>query len=125
MMRPAARRDVAADAGSVWRILTDLDRWPDWGPSVRSASTADGDPLAAGSRGTVTTVGGLRLPFVIDELTPGRSWSWTVAGVRATDHRVDPTVDGCRVTLAVPLFAAPYLVICRIAVRRIEELATR
>ena len=116
---------MAADAGAVWRILTDLDRWPEWGPSVRSARTDDGGPLAAGSRGTVTTVGGVGLRFRIDELTPGRSWSWSVAGVHATDHRVVPTGSGCRVLLSVPLLAAPYLAVCRIALRRIEHLATR
>ena len=124
MMRPSARRDVAADPATVWQILTDLDRWPEWGPTVRSACLDDGGVLAAGSRGTVTTVGGVRLPFVIDELTPGRSWSWRVAGVHATDHHVEPTAGGCRVRMAVPLVAAPYLAVCEIALRRIERLAT-
>ena len=123
-MRPAAERDVAADAAAVWRILTDLECWPEWGPSVRSARTDDDGPLAAGTRGTVTTVAGLRLPFVVSELTPGRSWSWRVAGIPATDHLVVPTGGGCRVRMAVPLLAAPYLAVCEVAVRRIERLAT-
>jgi hypothetical protein len=123
MQRLAALADVAAPPSTVWRLLTDLDCWPRWGPSVQSASTADGGPLALGSRGSVTTLAGVGLSFEITEFTEGTSWSWKVAGIPATDHSVVATTAGCRVRIAVPVVAAPYLAVCHVAVGRIARLA--
>lgn len=124
MRRLTASRRIATPAEAVWQILTDLDRWPEWGPSVRSACTNDGRALGFGVAGTVTTVVGLRVPFVVTEYTDGRSWAWRVAGVPATDHRVDPTDDGCCASMSVPLLAAPYLTVCHVALGRIARLVS-
>jgi uncharacterized membrane protein len=117
-------RTIDAPADEVWGLLVDLDRWPAWGPSVRSA-TIDDDRLRLGSIGTVTTAVGVRLPFRITSFVRGRSWAWSVGGVPATDHVVESLDDGrCTVTFGVPLVAAPYLAVCSAALRRIDELAT-
>jgi hypothetical protein len=123
MQRLAAIADVAASPSTVWRLLTDLESWPLWGPSVRSARTADGGPLTLGSRGSVTTLAGVELSFEITELIEGVSWSWKVVGIPATDHSVAATPGGCRVSIAVPFVAAPYLAVCHVAVGRIARLA--
>ena len=80
--------------------------------------------LALGTRGTVETAVGVRLPFTITEFTPGRRWSWTVAGIAATGHQVTAAPGGCRVRFEVPWWAAPYLAVCSVALGRIEVLAT-
>jgi uncharacterized protein YndB with AHSA1/START domain len=123
MDRLAAVHDVAAPAATVWRLLTDVDCWPLWGPTVHSANTMDGGPLALGTRGSVETVAGVTLSFEITEFTEGSSWSWKVVGIPATDHSVTPTPGGCRVRIAVPLLATPYLAVCQVAVGRIARLA--
>ena len=124
MRRHWAARDVAAPAERVWSLLVDVGSWPRWGPSVRRAEV-DAGALALGSRGTVTTVLGVRLPFEITAFRPGRAWSWTVAGWPATDHEVEPLgADVTRVRFGVPAIAWPYLVVCRIALRRIDRLVT-
>lgn len=116
-------RVVDAPAADVWRILTDLDDWPRWGPSVRSAAIEGGAPRP-GARGTVTTIAGVRLAFEITAWEPPRRCAWKVAGVRATDHVVEPMGDSrCRVRIGVPWFAAPYLVVCRVGLARIGALA--
>lgn len=118
-------RDVRAPAPVAWALLTDLDRWPDWGPSVRAARLESG-PLGPGARGTVTTALGFDLPFEVTEFEPGRSWAWSVGGVPATGHRVDPLgPSDCRVGFGVPAIAFPYLAVCRVALARIADLATR
>jgi uncharacterized protein YndB with AHSA1/START domain len=121
-------RAIDAPAAVVWRVLTDLDQWPAWGPTVRAATlhrSDDADPgLMAGARGTITTIVGVDLPFEITEVTEGRSWSWQVAGVPATSHAVEPVAAArCRAGFGVPLPAAPYLAVCAVALRRIERLA--
>ena len=58
------------------RRYADLDAWPTWAPQIRSV-VADGRRLARGRSGTVHVVGGLRVPFVVTAVDPGRAtWSW-------------------------------------------------
>lgn len=121
---PSISRRIAAPPDVAWRLLTDLDTWPDWGPSIVGASIDEGPgELRLGARGTVRTVVGVPLPFEVTEFVEGERWAWTVAGVPATGHHVEPTADGCVVTFTVPWWAPGYLLICAIALRRIEGLA--
>jgi uncharacterized protein YndB with AHSA1/START domain len=116
-------RHVDTEPDVVWSLLVDLDAWPRWGPSVRSATLADDAPLGLGSRGHVSTVVGVRLPFVVTSFEPGRSWAWSVAGVPATTHAVRPDGDGCRLSMGAPLWAPAYLPVLAAALVRIERVA--
>lgn len=126
-------RRVTASAEDVWALLTDTTRWPDWGPSITAVepatagiTAASGSPagrLPLGSRGTVRTVLGVKLPYTVTALEPGRFWAWSVAGIPATGHCVVPQDGGCRVTFTVPWWAPAYLPVCALALRRIERLA--
>lgn len=117
-------RRVAAPAEDVWALLTDTERWPAWGPSITGVEPAVGG-LATGSRGKVRTVLGAALTYTVTAFEPGRYWSWSVAGIPATGHRVIPQDGGCLVTFTVPWWAPAYLPVCALALRRIERLATR
>jgi hypothetical protein len=122
-MRLWTTRTVDAPAEEAWAILTDLDRWPDWGPSVTGAELDAPGRFETGATGRVRTVAGPPLPFVLTDVRPGEAWSWRVAGVPATRHRVEPRGEGwCRVGFGVPVWAPPYLVVCAVALRRIERL---
>lgn len=128
MVRPRLGIDVAAPAALAWHELVELDCWPHWGPSVRSARLDDGTGrLRAGATGSVQTALGVRLPFRIDEWSgdaPHRSWSWRVAGVPATGHSVITTGPAqCRVEMSVPWWAPAYLVVVALALRRIRRRA--
>lgn len=120
--RPSVSRRIDAPAATVWRILTDLDQWPLWGPSVRHAELAGGArELGRGVRGTVWTAIGIPMPFEITEFDPGRRWNWSVAGVPATGHEVIPVGDCCIARFEVPRWAVPYLTVCSIALSRIAD----
>ena len=121
-MGPSVSREIVSPPEVVWRLLTHVDEWPRWGPTV-AGGEVPGGVISAGARGTVRTAVGVGLPFVVTEFEDGRSWAWRVAGVPATSHRVDPTVDGCVVTFGVPWWAPGYLVVCALALTRIERLA--
>lgn len=115
-------REVAVPAEVMWKLLTDVARWPEWGPSVRRA-TLTTRQFDLGSRGTVRTAVGLVLPFEVTGFEAGRSWSWRVAGCRATDHVVEARgPDASCVAFGVPWIATPYLAVCRVALRRLDEL---
>ncbi len=118
-------RFIAAPPSVVWNVLVDLDAWPTWGPTVSAAWL---DPphtrLELGATGTVRTAVGLAVPFVITEFEPGRHWAWKVAGIPATHHRVEPSGNNARASMAVPWWAPGYLSVCAIALRRIDVMST-
>jgi hypothetical protein len=71
----------------------------------------------------VQTAFGPWLSFQITEFIAGQYWHWKVAGIPATGHRVlsiGPSL--CRVVFEVPVLAAPYLIVCRLAVQRIKNI---
>lgn len=117
-------RFVAAPPAVVWRLLTDVRAWPEWGPSVRRAELAGGESLLSpGARGTVWTVAGVRMPFAITEFVPERRWDWRVSGVPATGHELIPADGGCHVRFEVPWWAPAYLPICALGLDRLAKLA--
>jgi uncharacterized protein YndB with AHSA1/START domain len=117
-------RVVAAPAEAAWRVLTDLDAWPRWGPSVQRAELTEPGPLRLGARGRVWTPVGVPLPFEVTEFDDGHEWAWRVAGIPATRHTVTAHPDGCTVSFGVPVWAPLYLTVCAVALKRIDELAT-
>lgn len=114
-------RHMRVPPDRVWAVLTDVSQWPRWGPSITGAELA-ASRFEAGSTGTVRTLLGVRLPFRITDVEPGCFWSWSVAGIRATGHRVVAENLGCRVTFSVPWWGPAYLAVCAVALRRIERL---
>ena len=110
----------------MWDLLVDLDRWPDWGPSVAGAALdGGGRRLRTGATGAVRTALGPSLPFAVTEWDDGTAWGCRVAGVPATLHRVEPTGPRtCRVGMGVPTWAPGYLVVVAVALARIRDLAT-
>ena len=116
-------RDIDAPAESVWALLTNLDSWPMWGPTVRRAEFDDSH-FETGATGVVTTTLGVRLPFEITGYDDGRFWAWKIAGVPATDHTVRALgPERSRIGFGVPWPAAPYLAVCRVALRRLGSMA--
>jgi len=134
-------RFIPAAPEVVWDLLVDTARWPEWGPSVtaveltntggaNSTGTSNTDStdasstrISPGATGRVRTAVGVWVPFRVTEFDDGRRWSWVVAGIPATSHSVDPAPGGCRVGFGVPLLAAPYALVCRAALERIDRLA--
>ena len=119
-------KTIEAPARVLWELLVDPRRWPEWGPTVRKADIDGGGTLRAGSTGTVTTVAGPTLNFVVTDFEAGVRWAWKVASLPATGHHVEPLgPHRCLVTFSVPWVAAPYLAVCRAALRSLEGLARR
>lgn len=76
-------------------------------------------------RGRVQTTAGPWIPFEITDWEEGAQWAWRVAGIPATGHRATPVTAGtCRVTFTIPIWAPFYVPVCRIALRRLDALAT-
>ncbi len=117
-------RTIAAPPIAAWELLATVERWPDWGPTVRDGELDPPGRFEAGATGRVRTVAGLSLPFELTELVAQRRWSWKVGGIPATVHTVEPVAGGARVGFGVPLPAAAYLPVCVLALRAIDRLLT-
>jgi uncharacterized membrane protein len=71
------RIDIDAPASTVWRVVADVARWPEWTPSVRSVDRTSAGPLVVGERVVVSQP---RLPtttWTVTEVAEGRSFTWT------------------------------------------------
>ncbi|MCC5947462.1 MAG: SRPBCC family protein [Nitriliruptoraceae bacterium] len=117
--------DVAAEfpaaPTAAWRLLVDTRTWSSWGPTILDVA-CDPPLIGPGRHGRIRTVAGVWVPFEVTGFEPGVSWHWRVAGVPATGHRVEPTATGVRVVFEVPVLAAPYTAVCRLALRRIGRV---
>ena len=92
--------DIDAAPETVWDILTDLARYPDWNPFIVSAE----GQVAVGERLTnrMAPPGGRAMTFkpTVTEVDPGRSFEWLgrlfLPGVFDGRHRfqLEPTTDG-------------------------------
>ncbi|KAB1196366.1 MULTISPECIES: SRPBCC family protein [Haloferax] len=120
--RLVVSRAISVPAAVAWDVLVSVSDWPEWGPSVSAVRGVDGR-IEDGSTGEVR-VAGVWVPFTVETCVDHR-WTWRVAGVPATGHSVTPIgVDRCAVSFEIPVVAAPYAVVCEVALRRIERLAT-
>ena len=115
--RIVASREMDASAEVCWDCLVDTDRWPAWGPSIRAVD-CDRRYVESGTTGRVRTVGGLWLPFEITTCSD-RRWTWRVARIPATGHRVRAGPPP-RIEFEIPLLAAGYVPVC---LRALQELA--
>ncbi|GAB7089854.1 SRPBCC family protein [Halorubrum luteum] len=118
-------RDVAVPPGVAVELLRDTRTWPEWSPTI-SGVESDDRYVREGTQGRVR-VAGAWVPFRVTSFN-GRRWTWTVAAIPATGHRVEGYAgegDRCRVVIEVPVLAAGYVPVCERALDRFAELVER
>lgn len=78
-MRPAVARAAGpVDVDEAWQRYLRPERWSEWSPQVRQVHS-DSDVIVAGAAGTVRTLGGAQVRFVVTDVdAEARSWSWQV-----------------------------------------------
>jgi uncharacterized membrane protein len=89
--------EIDAPAQLVWKVFSDVERWPEWTASVTSLAGRDGADLAVGKRFSIKQPGMPKLVWKVTEIDPGLSWTWvqsapgTLASAR---HEVVGQPDG-------------------------------
>ncbi len=101
--------DIATSPERVWAVMSDVERWSEWTPTVKRIQRLEQGPLAVGSRARIQQP---RLPAAVWEVTQiqeGRGFTWVTRspGVRViAKHGVEPVGQGTRATLSVS-FSGP------------------
>ena len=89
--------EIAAQADRVWDVMSDVERWPEWTASVRSAQLLDGGGLWPGQRARLRQP---RVPVVIwtvERVDHGQSFVWrsdTTGLSSLGEHTVEPKGSG-------------------------------
>ncbi|HVH63683.1 MAG TPA: SRPBCC family protein [Candidatus Dormibacteraeota bacterium] len=95
-----ASQETSASPAAVWRVWSDVNRWPEWNPDMK-ASRLDG-PLKLGATGMIDTRSGGKHDVVVTHFEDGRSFELestalpgTKMAIRAT---IAPSGSGSRIT---------------------------
>ncbi len=104
-MSIAVERHIHADRTSVWRTISDLDRWAEWLPTVKDVRRVDGPgPITAGSRFRLRQPGLMPATYEVTDWRPeaGFTWMARAAGVRTTaHHELYPEGPATRLRLSI------------------------
>jgi hypothetical protein len=95
---------VAAPVDVVWRVLSEVEAWPEWTPSVRAIVRLDPGPLHVGQRLRISQPRFPTTVWRLTELVEGRSFVWRAGGPGArttASHTVEPDGAGARATLSL------------------------
>lgn len=96
--------EIQASPQRAWTVLSDVERWSEWTPTVRSIQRLDKGPLAPGQKARIHQP---KLPpaeWQITQVDEGRGFTWVTRspGVAVTaGHWVEASEGGSRVTLSV------------------------
>ncbi len=115
--------EIHAPGDAIWHLIADFGQWPRWGPTVTDVRSSS-DSVSPGVTGSLRTPVGLWLPFVITEVDHGVSWSWKVAGIKATGHELTSAAGGCsRLEFSAPWYWAPYRPVLWSGLRNVRSIA--
>ena len=90
--------DIAAPADVVWSVMSDIERWHEWTPSVRGIQLLGPGPIRVGSRAVVRQP---KLPpamWTVVSIDPGSGFVWKsgVPGMWVyAHHSVEPIASSC------------------------------
>jgi hypothetical protein len=98
--------DISTGPERVWHVMSDVERWHEWTPSVTKIKRLDTGPFTIGSRVVIRQPKFPPAWWKITAIDSGRSFTWTsvAPGMRVVArHRVDTAPGGSRATLSLEL----------------------
>jgi uncharacterized membrane protein len=97
--------EIFAPPERVWQVLIDVERWPEWTPTVTRVERLEASPFAIGSRTKIwqpQLMANAWRVTALDERAGDFTWEASRPGIKViAAHRLEPTSDGVRVTLTL------------------------
>lgn len=103
-MRINHTTSIAAPPDLVWSVTQDIERWPEWTPTVTSARRLDGGPFGLGSTARLKQPAQPEATWTVTGFVPGEHFTWETRrpGLHfVATHRLAPEGSGTRNTLSV------------------------
>lgn len=97
---------IGAPPHVVWAVTQDLERWPQWTPTMQSVKRVDQGPFDVGSTALIKQPGLPEAKWVVTALAPGERFTWEtrVRGIRMiATHEITATEHGTRSVLRVEM----------------------
>ena len=103
MERQSITFDISAPAERVAAVMKDVERWPEWTPTVRSIKRLDSGEFRVGSRLIISQPKFPPAMWKATTLEPlGFTWVSSAPGMRVVAHHwVEPLGPNSRVTLSL------------------------
>lgn len=96
--------EIEAPPEVVWRVLIDVEKWPEWTRSMRKIEVMGDAPFGKGSSARVAARGAPKAVWTVTEFEENRSFTWaakTANFVAVAEHVIEPAEYGSSVTLSV------------------------
>jgi hypothetical protein len=90
---------ISASPAVVWRVTVDVDRWPEWSPTVTSVERIGTEPLSVGSEVRVKQPFQPEAMWVVTDIEDGVRFAWEtrLPGLRMiATHAINPEGAGTR-----------------------------
>jgi uncharacterized membrane protein len=120
--------EIAAPPQRVWAVLMDVERWPEWTPTVTNVERLDPGPLSLGSRTRIRQPKLRPAVWQITELAEKHgvfTWVSSSPGVQVTAcHAVEATAAGSRATLSTEFSGLLGLLMARLFRQLNEQYVT-
>ena len=71
---------IAAPPAVVWAVMSDVERWHEWTPTVTSVTLLDAGPFAVGTRARIVQPKLPKMVWRVSAVEPGRSFRWETHG---------------------------------------------
>jgi uncharacterized protein YndB with AHSA1/START domain len=96
-MRYETRVAIHARPEVVWAVLAEVERWPEWTPSMTLVRRLEDGPFGVGNAVLVRQPRLARAIYTVTEYEPGRAFTWATRSPGLTTvggHRVVSREDG-------------------------------
>ena len=103
-MRHEVSIRVDATPERAWAVMKDVERWPEWTPSMSKVELQQPGEVQVGSRVKITQPKFPSAVWTVTAVEPNRYLEWrSKAPVLDSvgEHRIEPEGDGCRLSLAI------------------------
>jgi len=95
---------IGAPPPVIWRLTTDVERWPSFMPTVQAVTLLEPGPLRVGSSARVKQPGQTAAVWTVSTIEPETEFTWEARrmGLRMIGkHALTPVGDGTRNTLSI------------------------